>query len=447
MEIEKTKGDILKGFCLYLSRQGVPNVVVGDTSEYPDHIESDVDIVVRTSLDKDIKKVVSDFAKDSDLLLVQSLQHEIHAWCFVFSWGNKSPSNSIALDICGDYVSDGKPLVRAVELLQGHQIAKTDDGDEKGFCVPAPEMEFIYYLLKKVDKAAIDHRQFGHLKLQLGMASEVCVLRMGEYWPLNTARLVEHWLQNDDLSSFARALPELKAALVKNRRPNLIQRAFELVRKARRVLQPTGLVITVLGPDGSGKSAVGDRLVVDLAPAFRGLRRFHLRPSFLGKGLSGGNGQPVVDPHGKSARSVLLSVAKIFYFLADYFGGYWARIRPLKVRSHLVLFDRYYHDLLIDPRRYRYGGPMGLAHFVSRFIPQPDLFLVLDAPAEVIHSRKQEVPLEETRRQRDAYLAFAASTPNCIVINTAQDIEETLREGRAAVLDFMARRVERRMGL
>ena len=203
-----------------------------------------------------------------------------------------------------------------------------------------------------------------------------------------------------------------------------------------------GICVAFLGPDGAGKTAVGDRLQEKLAPTFRCLKRFHLRPYLLGRG---GDSNPVTDPHGEPARGFFSSITKLVYFWIDYTFGYWLKIRPLKVRSTLVIFDRYYHDLLIDPKRYRYGAPAWIARFVGKLIPKPDLFIILDAPAEVINARKQEVSLEETKKQRAAYLAFAKEQGNCIVLNTDQLLDETVHDGYIAVMEYMQKRQARRI--
>ena len=70
-------------------------------------------------------------------------------------------------------------------------------------------------------------------------------------------------------------------------------------------------------------------------------------------------------------------------------------------RGGLVLIDRYYYDFLIDQRRYRLQVPQWLVRLGLAFLKKPDLVLLLDAPADVLQSRKQEVALTETRRQRD----------------------------------------------
>ena len=101
----------------------------------------------------------------------------------------------------------------------------------------------------------------------------------------------------------------------------------------------------------------------------------------------------VTAPHSRPPRSLVGSLAKAVYWVLDYTLGYYLKIRPALVRSTLVLFDRYLVDALIDPRRYRYGGPRWVLHLVWSLIPKPDLVILLDAPPEVLRARKQEVSL------------------------------------------------------
>ena len=69
----------------------------------------------------------------------------------------------------------------------------------------------------------------------------------------------------------------------------------------------------------------------------------------------------------------------------------------------MVIFDRYYDDILVDPKRFRYGGNLAFANFMRKFIPKPDLYFILIADAKIIYERKQEVPFEELERQIEAY--------------------------------------------
>jgi thymidylate kinase len=159
------------------------------------------------------------------------------------------------------------------------------------------------------------------------------------------------------------------------------------------------------------------------------------------------DGAVIVDPHAKAPYGRFVSFLKLLYLWFDYTAGYFCVIYPRLARSTLVMFDRYYHDLLVDPRRYRFGGSSAAARAIGKLIPQPDLWILLDAPAEVLHQRKREVPLEETARQRNAYQQLAGKFPHSVVVDAAQDLDRVMSSVERAILDFLAERTRRRLGL
>jgi thymidylate kinase len=116
-------------------------------------------------------------------------------------------------------------------------------------------------------------------------------------------------------------------------------------------------------------------------------------------------------------------------FLAfDWSLWYWLRLVHRQAKGYLSVFDRGYADILVDPRRYRYGGPLWLAKLVGFCLPAPDTTIVLDASSEVLRSRKQEVAPEECARQRQAYLDLAKHLPSSHVVDASQPIEAVVDE-------------------
>src|SRR5439155_20668624 len=81
------------------------------------------------------------------------------------------------------------------------------------------------------------------------------------------------------------------------------------IRRIRRWLQPTGIFLVVLGPDGVGKSTLVEQLVEKLGPAFRRHRVFHFRPELTKPQVE--TGLRVTDPHGNPIRGTLGSVARL----------------------------------------------------------------------------------------------------------------------------------------
>ena len=206
----------------------------------------------------------------------------------------------------------------------------------------------------------------------------------------------------------------------------------------RNCYTKSGLWIAVLGPDGAGKSAAIQRLTQELSLCFCGIERFHFRPTFRRKWQ---DSPPVTNPHGKPPRGFLLSILKLIYWLADYWYGYVTVVRPALLNSSLILFDRYYHDVLVDPQRYRLpDSTRRLAQFLAQLVPQPDLYILFDVPAEVLQQRKPEVTLDESRRQRLAYLEMFRSMPNAFIIDAARPLDEVTQQMKSLVLDALLNR-------
>jgi hypothetical protein len=66
-------------------------------------------------------------------------------------------------------------------------------------------------------------------------------------------------------------------------------------------------------------------------------------------------------------------------------------------------------------------------------MPRPRLWVLLDAPAEVLQARKQEVTAAESARQRQAYLAFVRQQQEYAIVDAAQPLDEVIAEVERAV--------------
>ncbi len=155
----------------------------------------------------------------------------------------------------------------------------------------------------------------------------------------------------------------------------------------------------------------------------------------------------VTGPHEKAPRGLLSSIAKAIYWFLYYSPGYYLTTHPRRHEAKLHLSHRYLVDALVDPRRYRSGGPRWLLRLLWRVAVKPDLIVLLDAPAPIIQARKREVAPEETERQVHAYRDLVASLPNGYIVDAAQPVAAVVADVRDAILHCMSRRVARRLGL
>jgi thymidylate kinase len=195
-----------------------------------------------------------------------------------------------------------------------------------------------------------------------------------------------------------------------------------------------GLIICFLGPDGCGKSTIIDA-VKELNFPFHRIDYFHLKPRLM---RSNGDGKPVEDPHSKPVYKGILSYLKLFHFMMDYWPGFLVNVLPLKIKNSLVILDRYYDDIYIDPKRFRYGGSKSFAKLMKFFIPKPDISFVLTASPEVIFARKQEVSFEELNRQIGEYQQIRGA--NIVHIDVNDSIESISLKVKKSILEKLSER-------
>jgi len=209
----------------------------------------------------------------------------------------------------------------------------------------------------------------------------------------------------------------------------------------------TGLIIAVLGVDGSGKSTLIQTMKSALDKANHNATHvLHLRPGLLPplarlKGKARIQEGPVLEPHGATPSGPVGSLVRLVYYTFDYILGYWLKIRPMIVtQPTIVIFDRYAYDMALDPRRFRIGLSGCVAGWFAALAPKPDLILCLYAPPEVIMARKQELPMDEIYRQVEALKAFAAQESRAVLISNSGSVDEVRTKVLEVIFDFLSRR-------
>jgi hypothetical protein len=253
-----------------------------------------------------------------------------------------------------------------------------------------------------------------------------------------------------DGTASPRMLQEVSRAIDRRRRTptRLMLRAlFSVGRIARRIARPTGLVVVIAGPDGVGKSTLADDLPAAADGLFWSSTRLHLAPQLLpppGRLLRRLPADATL-PHGRTPSRRFPSFLRLAYLWLDTLVAWGPKVALVKRRSSLVLIERGWRDLEIDPRRYRIDLPQRLVATFAHAQPHPDLVLVLDVPAEIAVRRKPELPAAEVKRQLQQWRARADADPTRhVVIDATRDRQAVVAEALAAI---EARLAERQRGI
>jgi thymidylate kinase len=435
-EPNRSRQEFLTAFFVSLDIYHVRYCVLHSWEQLPNNLSSDLDIAVHPD-DRPKLKLIFQLLRTKGYAFVQVLNYFVEAYCFRFFWIDDISISSLAIDVIFKHQRGPCIAPSSRSLVAGRRRHGM-------FWIASPDAEFKYLLAKKSWKAVATVAQQRRLKLlveQLGRSSAEALA--GELFIGKVKARVVAACATEQLGPLLGQLRRQawKTSLSRNPLRLIEDVFFECMRLLRRWSQPTGFFVTIMGPDGVGKSTLTQHLVRTVAPAFDREKLFHWRPVLLWRR------RPVCDstsPHSLPVRRPFQSISRLCAHLLDYWFGYWLLIRPLLARSGLVVFDRYFDDLMIDPERYRYGGPQWFVRFLRRLIPKPDLVLVLDAPEAVVLSRKQELTPAELNRQRQLYSAYQKDTPNSRLIDTSMSVAQACAESAEAIFACLTRRSEQR---
>lgn len=183
------------------------------------------------------------------------------------------------------------------------------------------------------------------------------------------------------------------------------------------VCSNTGFSIGFTGPDGSGKTTVIDLMLEEFGEVFSQAHfYYHFRPTLFGNlgevahsaGLKKEVDREYDKPHRGGKTGTFSSFLRLLYYTIDYIVGYFVKVKSKTRITRLVIFDRYYTDIICDSRRSRiYLSPKFLYRWGCLSIPSLDYNILLTASTETILTRKRELDREgiEMINQKIDYLA------------------------------------------
>lgn len=411
-------------FLKYLKDARIDYVITNGYKDFFNNVNSDndVDILFKRNDFITIEKTIKKFCIQEDFKIVQIYHQEVYAKN-IFLYNSKT-QEILNLDIYGKLHKNNFEYFSENEIFENKSTYK-------GISILAAHHEFFQYFIKKLTKGDLSTPVFEYLKELYLKDKKQCLTTLKNQLA-KTHKIVGKAFSNYEidliLKERTQILKDVKKASV-----SFIFKLKDNIRILKRIINPTGISIAFLGPDGSGKTTVINGLTSSDLP-FRKTDYFHLKPIYA----KDSSNEVTTDPHKFKPYSSLKSYAKLFYFLYQYNFGWIKNIIPLKIKSSLIIFDRYFDDVIADNKRYRYGGKNFIAKFFRLFIKKPALYFVLVTDAKIIYKRKQEVAFTELESQISKYRSLVDNdryfeidvneSPSIIVRNVSRILMQKMNE-------------------
>lgn len=446
-----TKPSLLLEILTRIEARDIRYAVLTPASEQVPDTSSDIDLALDADPRKTIEPILLEMQGLGEIKILQRLYYEVPTgFCYILLSCQQQNPDLLFLDCLLDPYGISRYNVNTQEVVAGRVKERW------GYRASDADLA-LYFLRKRASKAAqfrltIDQDELDDLqqilrRLQIPDFDRIA----GSFQGDNAEEIIKS-------IGTAKTVKEANSAIMHVwqiwGRHRWIRHPVQwlhsmwrnVFRLAHRLLHPTGLFVVLLGPDGCGKSTVAHAITHKLPGIYRRSWSFHWRPGFLPKlSKSVQRSTPAItEPQREAVYGTVISLARYLYYLTDFTLGYWFLVYPRKVATTLVVGERWYYDVIVNPQRYGFRLPPWILQLGQRFVPRPDIVFLLKASPVEVHRRKPELTTEEIKTQISKFRALLVGEPT-VEVDTGTEAFNSIQRVQFEILEKAARVTGRRL--
>jgi thymidylate kinase len=168
-----------------------------------------------------------------------------------------------------------------------------------------------------------------------------------------------------------------------------------------------GYLLSFSGPDGAGKSSIMESVLEFFQ--LTGICKQEVAHHFLPAGIPALHRllkfnkklskQNYTQPYSEKPVGKISSVIRFIYYVLAFIFAKYKYLKPQFKRNEVVVFDRYYPDLIADPTRARLSlNRKVLANVFPRVAAIPDVALIFVAEPHILIERKGELSGDKAKK-------------------------------------------------
>jgi len=423
-----------------LASQDIRYVVLRNYEGLPDNVEHDIDLLL-DEIDLPRYRFLLRMTAEACGWRIVRVESRYGFWkCYLYN-PDVSGRRFLQIDAFCPQHYRGIPWFPTSDVLSARQRREI-------FYVPAAGHEAMDLVLKELlGSGRVKRRYVPRIVTLLQSDSERFKLATSRTVGQEVASALLHMCRQADCNALDQQASSLRFALAL--RAWRRQPWAQFVRSLRfiwghivKYMRPSGFFICLIGPDGSGKTSVADGLCramdwtrfqkvhyhhgrFSILPELKKIRQAVARS--LRRYVMGTNKeQHHLFPN--RPHSPMRAVSYLLYYTLDYLLGH-ILVLHARANGELLICDRYFYDYMIQ-WTFR-SLPDWLPWLLARLIPKPDMVVFLSSSAEVIYSRKQDIPIEEMEHQIAICRKLVSRLPNACTV-----------EGDTAVPDVVNRVID-----
>ena len=192
---------------------------------------------------------------------------------------------------------------------------------------------------------------------------------------------------------------------------------FFNLRKLLKHYKKNLFIVVFLGPDGSGKSSLINKLIIDYN-FFCFNYHSHIYPKLNDKFSN-----KKFFPYSKKPYIRIISNFKVLFMIIKNYIFYLFTFIFKKKGKTIIWCDRFIYDIFADPKRYRLSKFILKPKLLKKLSFRPDLIFILNPPVNEILKRSSEISKDELINQNKNYDELSKLFPEAILINKDDSIK------------------------